>query len=515
MFTAWLLWIALGCAFVPALALASIWSAARPLIVNDDSAYFGALRDSQELSAGYGGKALGVVVVHALLWAVVVVNLFLGVQLLLSLTTSATGADLSRIGESLSYTNRAYLLLLFCLGFLLLDPLKTTAEAILYLDLRVRRDGADLYQRLDGLRARYLPAVLALLCLLPSLRASAMPLGEYQQKVRNLRARVERANSPKDIPPEEIEALSGQTVTLPDGRKLSVENEWLDRAIKDWDTDESQRAVSHRLKTLERYLGPPVAAGAGAPAPPSAGSAAAPLPESPEDAVKSVLSQPQYQELAERPELRELLGKVEFKPLENTWARFWKWVQKHLLKPWTPRVRAPEINLPSANAMRGVLNVVLIVVGAVLLTMLISSLFRRWQGRGEAITAAEISEALPLEAAETENALEHSVDEWEQFARAFLAGGDFRQAIRALYLATLVYLHRQRLIDYNRARTNWHYVRHFRGETGSRSVLRALTQAFDEVWYGGFPYGPEEYQRFEQGVRELGTPAPVGGPSGG
>jgi hypothetical protein len=122
------------------------------------------------------------------------------------------------------------------------------------------------------------------------------------------------------------------------------------------------------------------------------------------------------------------------------------------------------------------------------------------------------TEAPPLEASATENALDHTVDEWELFAREWLGRGEVRQAIRALYLATLVHLHRERVIDYNRALTNWTYVRHFRGEAERKSILGRLTQVFDDVWYGEHPCEEPLYHSFEQGVRALGTPAPAAGP---
>ena len=100
--------------------------------------------------------------------------------------------------------------------------------------------------------------------------------------------------------------------------------------------------------------------------------------------------------------------------------------------------------------------------------------------------------------------------EWELFAQEWLGRGDIRQAVRALYLATLVHLHRERRIDYNRALTNWIYVRQFRGESEQKGIFTRLTRTFDEVWYGDRPLGEELYRAFEQGVRALGTPAPTG-----
>ena len=89
--------------------------------------------------------------------------------------------------------------------------------------------------------------------------------------------------------------------------------------------------------------------------------------------------------------------------------------------------------------------------------------------------------------------------------------GDLRQAIRALYLALLVDLHHQRLIDYNRAFTNWHYVRQFAGAAEQRQVLRRLTEVFDLAWYGRRNCSTEQYEAFAGDVRSLATGQPTGG----
>ena len=58
-------------------------------------------------------------------------------------------------------------------------------------------------------------------------------------------------------------------------------------------------------------------------------------------------------------------------------------------------------------------------------------------------------------------------------------------------------------------------VRQFRGEIDNKEILRRLTRAFDEVWYGERAYGAEQYRSFEQGVRALGTPPPAARPAHG
>ena len=102
-----------------------------------------------------------------------------------------------------------------------------------------------------------------------------------------------------------------------------------------------------------------------------------------------------------------------------------------------------------------------------------------------------------------ENALDHTPDEWQALAAQWSACGDYRTAMRTLYLALLVSLHRSRLIDYHQAHTNWVYVRRFRGDDECRGTLRQLTRAFDDVWYGGQSCDPQRYDAFARSIMEL------------
>lgn len=73
---------------------------------------------------------------------------------------------------------------------------------------------------------------------------------------------------------------------------------------------------------------------------------------------------------------------------------------------------------------------------------------------------------------------------WRREAERLLEKGEIRQAYRSLYLSLLSGLHGQGRIIFARNRTNWHYVRQFRGESGERGEFSAMTGLFDEVWYG-------------------------------
>jgi hypothetical protein len=87
----------------------------------------------------------------------------------------------------------------------------------------------------------------------------------------------------------------------------------------------------------------------------------------------------------------------------------------------------------------------------------------------------------------------------------------FRDALRALYLATLVALDRRRLITFDPALTNWQYMRQMtRGEP--RSLFGRFTKLFDYKWYGEEPTTRADYER----ARELADVIcrPAGRPDG-
>src|SRR5262249_19252060 len=200
----------------------------------------------------------------------------------------------------------------------------------------------------------------------------------------------------------------------------------------------------------------------------------------PEAVFKGVLARPEFQELADRPELGRLARELSPQRAGTWFEKMWRWIRTRLLRARPPRVR--PVQLPNWDLRLGqrVLYGLLALAGALLLALILRALFLRWQER----PSRRATPAAPpgLEDSHTENALDHTVDEWEQFAREWLRRGDLRQAVRALYLALLVELHERRQIDYNRAFTNWRYVREFNGQAEQRQALRWLTEVFDRVW---------------------------------
>ena len=80
------------------------------------------------------------------------------------------------------------------------------------------------------------------------------------------------------------------------------------------------------------------------------------------------------------------------------------------------------------------------------------------------------------------------------------ARGEFSDAYRAVYLAVLLALDSQRILEYIPSRTNWEYVR----ETGNsrlQPVLRELTGVFDRKVYGGERCTLADYERALQSYK--------------
>jgi len=104
----------------------------------------------------------------------------------------------------------------------------------------------------------------------------------------------------------------------------------------------------------------------------------------------------------------------------------------------------------------------------------------RFQGEEARIVSRErVAQALA-----DGDALAFGSARWLAEADRLAAESEFRAVYRALYLALLSGLHAANRIDFRRTRTNWSYVRHYRGAEPGKAVFSSLTLLFDRVWYG-------------------------------
>jgi hypothetical protein len=74
-------------------------------------------------------------------------------------------------------------------------------------------------------------------------------------------------------------------------------------------------------------------------------------------------------------------------------------------------------------------------------------------------------------------------------------GGDFRTAVRKLYISLLYELAERNLIELEPDRTNHEYLAKVSGFSALAAPMRYLTDRFDYTWYGMFPSSEEDFSR--------------------
>ena len=108
-----------------------------------------------------------------------------------------------------------------------------------------------------------------------------------------------------------------------------------------------------------------------------------------------------------------------------------------------------------------------------------------------------------------DHALSRPPEGWAHLADALAAKGEYREAVRNLYLALLSRLHRDGAIHYDETLSNWDYLRAFRGRPEVKAPFRELTRRFDFAWYGNVPVGVDGYTEFRTLTAPLLAAPPV------
>lgn len=90
-----------------------------------------------------------------------------------------------------------------------------------------------------------------------------------------------------------------------------------------------------------------------------------------------------------------------------------------------------------------------------------------------------------------------------QRAHALSGQGDYRSAIRYLYLSSLLVLDEQGLLRYDRSRTNREYLRSLSSKPELAKPLSDVIDVFDRVWYGYESVDEQTYQSYVGHVEKL------------
>ncbi len=146
----------------------------------------------------------------------------------------------------------------------------------------------------------------------------------------------------------------------------------------------------------------------------------------------------------------------------------------------------------------------LIVIGCFSALLLMAVVIFGWRRRAPPYRAPVVQAgALPQVSlpADQSEAAAQSEDEWARLADRYRANGDFRLALRALYLSNLATLGRGGLISLARGKSNLDYLRELQRRArrfGSTAIelFRGNVQMFERCWYGEHPASEEMLDRF-------------------
>ena len=199
--------------------------------------------------------------------------------------------------------------------------------------------------------------------------------------------------------------------------------------------------------------------------------------------VAALATSPQAPSADDDAKLRDLLSKPPFKQAEqapNEWQRLLDELLSRLFG-------ATAQGIFSARDFIVVLGLLLV---AVVLAFFAYSL------RRNAVREVSLSGAGAPEQALTSAA---ALDSAQQLAGT----GDYRSAMRQLYLSTLLWLDEHAYLRYDRSLTNREYLRTLTIAPALRDALQPVVEAFDHVWYGFAPISAPEFERYRNQVEAI------------
>lgn len=193
---------------------------------------------------------------------------------------------------------------------------------------------------------------------------------------------------------------------------------------------------------------------------------------------------------AEISALEGILQQAEFQwnrppsPLEALWNDLWARIQKWL----NEILGADRVEIPIPGDVFTITAIILLVL---ILLYVFRSLF------GDVISEASMDEEHRAgdELLTAETAL--------QKAKDISKAGDYRTAVRYLYLSSLLTLDERGLLRFDRSKTNREYLRSVSTFPQLSAPLRDVIEVFDRVWYGFQALDEDSFQHYVQKVDQL------------
>jgi hypothetical protein len=499
--------------FLPGVLVLCVTIILPPVLLVEGRDLPSALRRCLRLSLPTLGRGLGTLlffgVLHLLLWLTTMLACSGGIELISALF----GVDVGRAHAVLTPSNSSFFFGCGILAWLLLEPLWLLQRSLMYLDVVLGASGADLRASWAAIKAdsagrpsgdRGLRRPVLILLLFAGLGFAGSP-GEaaaedsgsahefpdpievYAASLEALAIEVDQALSSSD--PSDGRDLGnfvdqlkdrGQWVfLLPEGGELQLD---LRPALgpdvlgrDDAENRETLRAFESRLRAAA------AAALRGArPALPTTASAA----QDPRSLLAEELQRGGYSLVTRTREERVAGPSV----LERLFEWLEEWFEGYEPEP-EPQWEGPTLQLP----MSWVFGIGLTLFA---LFALIFGWFARRRQVGEAGTFPD--PGLGGSGSPLPDARSRSVTAWRSLAEASAAAGQFRDAIRSLFLAVLAQLEERREIEYRPSASNGEHLHSFSGSQLRRDCFVLAVISFEIAWFSGQGAGGVDWQQMRQ-----------------
>jgi hypothetical protein len=181
--------------------------------------------------------------------------------------------------------------------------------------------------------------------------------------------------------------------------------------------------------------------------------------------------------------------------LSTTWRKFTSWVAS--LFPTATPGKMPNIDVRWVRAFFALTVFALLALLAYLVWRAIGGRMGRGGAQRGVLAEGEDAELLLL-----------PPDVLRERARKYAGEGNYREALRHLYVSLLLTLDARGVWRYDARRTNWEHIRDLRRDqtrAGLISPLSEVTRVFDRVRYGNAEFDSNDWTRFESEVTKVET----------
>ncbi|MBV9407101.1 MAG: DUF4129 domain-containing protein [Acidobacteriaceae bacterium] len=192
-----------------------------------------------------------------------------------------------------------------------------------------------------------------------------------------------------------------------------------------------------------------------------------------------------------------------WRSVDDAIAAFINWVRKILSGGALPK---PQPQHPQSSMQ---VSMLLALFSALLAIAVLFALWRRRRARPSIVQPIAVSAGPAAITAHDPDPAEQDFNEWIRIAAQYRSQGDFRSALRALYLSSLATLARHGLISLARGKSNRDYISELQrrakrlgvdNATGAVSAFRSNVRLFEQIWYGMHPATEETLDRFQQNL---------------